>query len=596
MYAKYKFTNAYFMVEQFEKAKHNVGDHHPTQPWVWTEYKPGKFDWRHEKKNAKPKSSADTGKESGNSGPVTSLEAWAKKTSDDNLLKVVNNPKGNAQLRHIAYNELKSRNADMSQVDTSGTLSTLLKMTTQQDPVAPTTTGAKVDINDGEGGNDDGEIVEDWFLNPEDPRIQKKFNKLQSRQDRIAYDRFVYAMKKKDPDYEPPVEVMYDLNRQYLEFLDNKEQRFMISAGGAGIGKSYGFKKIAELLNKRPFDAETDSPGDGDYDYVELGDINSKKQLLGVLKAHNGKILLFDDTDSVITRTDLASIMKKATAASGKRVVGDPEDVKSNFVFTGRIIIMTNKDLVNLSKNEDTKAIISRATLTSEVYLTVDETIEVLKDRYEEMDIPQQPHLEDLEEDKKERKELYDLIVKNKNKIDPAKFTTRTFGTILSEKRSTDRSNRMAKIGGEWTNLIGDKQKEWERAAVRALTKGFVYEAIQPVETSDEIAKAEALLDSAESLEKADFTEKQRERLADKKEALPDGSFPIRNKSDLKNAIRLAGNAKNPERARRWIKRRAKSLGAEDMIPDTWKARTTDLGALPADDMSIEKAETLLFG
>lgn len=23
-----------------------VGDHHPTQPWVWTEYKPGKFDWR----------------------------------------------------------------------------------------------------------------------------------------------------------------------------------------------------------------------------------------------------------------------------------------------------------------------------------------------------------------------------------------------------------------------------------------------------------------------------------------------------------------------------------------------------------------------
>lgn len=582
------------MSDNIQKAKHNVGDHHPTQPWVWTEYKPGKFNWRVDK-NAKPKDSADTGKQSTGSG-ATSLEEWAKRTTDDNLLKVVNNPKGNAQLRQIAYNELKSRNADLSQVDTSGTLATLLKMTAQQDPVAPTTTGAKVDINDGEGGNDDGEIVEDWFLNPEDPRIQKKFNKLQSRQDRIAYDRFVYAMKKKDPDYEPPVEVMYDLNRQYLEFLDNKEQRFMISAGGAGIGKSYGFKKIAELLNKRPFDAETDSPGDGDYDYVELGDINSKKQLLGVLKAHNGKILLFDDTDSVITRTDLASIMKKATAASGKRVVGDPEDVKSNFVFTGRIIIMTNKDLVNLSKNEDTKAIISRATLTSEVYLTVDETIEVLKDRYEEMDIPQQPHLEDPEEDKKERKELYDLIVKNKNKIDPAKFTTRTFGTILSEKRSTDRSNRMAKIGGEWTNLIGDKQKEWERAAVRALTKGFVYEAIQPVETSDEIAKAEALLDSAESLEKADFTEKQRERLADKKEALPDGSFPIRNKSDLKNAIRLAGNAKNPEHARRWIKRRAKSLGAEDMIPDTWKARATDLGALPADDMSIEKAETLLFG
>lgn len=583
------------MSDTIQKAKHNVGDHHPTQPWVWTEYKPGKFNWRVDK-NAHSKSSADAGKQSSESSADTRLEAWAKKTSDDNLLKVVNNPKGNAQLRQIAYNELKSRNVDLSQVDTSGTLATLLKMTVKQDPVAPTGTKAQVDINDGEGGNDDGEIIEDWFLNPEDPRIQKKFNKLQSRQDRIAYDRFVYAMKKKDPDYQPPIEVMYDLNRQYLEFLDNKEQRFMISAGGAGIGKSYGFKKIAELLNKRPFDAETDSPGDGDYDYVELGDINSKKQLLNVLKAHNGKILLFDDTDSVITRTDLASIMKKATAASGKRVVGDPEDVKSNFVFTGRIIIMTNKDLVNLSKNEDTKAIISRATLTSEVYLTVDETIEVLKDRYEDMDIPQQPHLDDPEEDKQERKELYDLIVKNRAKIDPAKFTTRTFGTILSEKRLTDRGNKRAKLGGQWTSVIGNKQKEWEQAAVRALTKSLAYEAIQPIETSDEIAKAEALLNEAESLEKAEFTEKQRERLADKKEALPDGSFPIRNKSDLKNAIRLAGNAKNPERARRWIKRRAKSLGAEDMIPDTWKAQQTELGALPADDMSIEKAETLLFG
>lgn len=585
------------MSANIQKAKHNVGDHHPTQPWVWTEYKPGKFNWRLDK-NAKNKQSgaADDGsKTSGGSAPTT-LTEWAKKTTDDNLLKVVNNPKGNAQLRQIAYNELKSRNVDLSQVDTSGTLDALLKMTKNQDPIAPTNAAAKVDINDGEGENVDGEIMEDWFLNSEDPRVQKKFNKLQNRQDRIAYDRFVYKMKKKDPDYQPPVEVMYDLNRQYLEFLDNKEQRFMISAGGAGIGKSYGFKKIAELLNKRPFDAETDAPGDGDYDYVELGDINSKKQLLGVLKAHNGKILLFDDTDSVITRADLASIMKKATASSGKRIVGDPEDTKSNFVFNGRIIIMTNKDLVNLAKNEDTKAIISRATLSSEVYLTVDETIEVLKDRFMDMDVPQAPHLDDPEEDKAERQELFDLIVKNKDKIDPAKFTTRTFGTILSEKRSTERANRMAKQGGQWASLIGSQQKEWEKSALRALTKAVAYEAIQPIETSDAISKAERLLDDAESLEKADFTEEQREKLAKKKEALPDGSFPIRNKSDLKNAIRLAGNAKNPERARRWIKRRAKTLGAEDMIPDTWKAQTDDLASIPADDMSIEKAETLLFG
>ena len=29
-----------------KRSKHYVGEKHPTQPWVWTEYAPGKFDWR----------------------------------------------------------------------------------------------------------------------------------------------------------------------------------------------------------------------------------------------------------------------------------------------------------------------------------------------------------------------------------------------------------------------------------------------------------------------------------------------------------------------------------------------------------------------
>ena len=32
---------------------HNVGDPHPSKPWVWTEYKPGKFDWRPVKAGSK---------------------------------------------------------------------------------------------------------------------------------------------------------------------------------------------------------------------------------------------------------------------------------------------------------------------------------------------------------------------------------------------------------------------------------------------------------------------------------------------------------------------------------------------------------------
>ncbi len=52
--------------------------------------------------------------------------------------------------------------------------------------------------------------------------------------------------------------------------------------------------------------------------------------------------------------------------------------------------------------------------------------------------------------------------------------------------------------------------------------------------------------------------------------ALPDGSFPIKDKGDLASAIKLAGNAKDSAKAKAHIKKRAKALGAEDMIPDSW--------------------------
>ena len=76
----------------------------------------------------------------------------------------------------------------------------------------------------------------------------------------------------------------------------------------------------------------------------------------------------------------------------------------------------------------------------------------------------------------------------------------------------------------------------------------------------------------------AAFTEEQRMNLAKNGEAMPDGSFPIRNRSDLKNAIGLAGRADDPVKARAWIMKRARELHAEDMLPDDWKTVTADCG------------------
>jgi len=82
-----------------------------------------------------------------------------------------------------------------------------------------------------------------------------------------------------------------------------------------------------------------------------------------------------------------------------------------------------------------------------------------------------------------------------------------------------------------------------------------------------------------EDLWDRDFSEKQRKDLAKKGAAMPDGSFPISTRGDLENAVRAVGRASNPSAARAHIKKRAKALGAEDLLPSSWG--TGDAGTCP---------------
>lgn len=83
--------------------------------------------------------------------------------------------------------------------------------------------------------------------------------------------------------------------------------------------------------------------------------------------------------------------------------------------------------------------------------------------------------------------------------------------------------------------------------------------------------------DLANVVTKRDFSAAQRDAAASSGAAMSDGSFPIKNGGDLRNAIRLAGNASDPEAARKHIKRRATALGLADRIPDSWKGVDADL-------------------
>jgi hypothetical protein len=78
-----------------------------------------------------------------------------------------------------------------------------------------------------------------------------------------------------------------------------------------------------------------------------------------------------------------------------------------------------------------------------------------------------------------------------------------------------------------------------------------------------------------EDMNKREFSGATRERMAESGTAMPDGSFPIASRSDLMNAIRSVGRAKNYDAAKQHIIRRARALNAMDMLPEDWKNKAT---------------------
>lgn len=90
-----------------------------------------------------------------------------------------------------------------------------------------------------------------------------------------------------------------------------------------------------------------------------------------------------------------------------------------------------------------------------------------------------------------------------------------------------------------------------------------------------------------------DVSQQERDDLKDEGKALDDGSFPIANEEDLRNAIQSVGRAKDPEKAKRHIKKRAKDLDAEGLIPDDWAVVTEEFSG---DAVAAQSVRSIVEG
>jgi hypothetical protein len=99
------------------------------------------------------------------------------------------------------------------------------------------------------------------------------------------------------------------------------------------------------------------------------------------------------------------------------------------------------------------------------------------------------------------------------------------------------------------------------------------------------------------SIGKKDYSDKERQMLARRDMALPDGSFPIVTAADLSNAVQAVGRASNYARARNHIIRRAEALNRTDLLPEEWKPKSErkkyDMEKRDVSDIDLKPTESM---
>lgn len=158
---------------------------------------------------------------------------------------------------------------------------------------------------------------------------------------------------------------------------------------------------------------------------------------------------------------------------------------------------------------------------------------------------------------------------------------SQTFAEMHSWSKAQAISGLVAEVSMQFQTLLGNIMSDETKtisekvAAVAALTKEAEAEVSSPdmtelAEEADEAEEGKSLFEKAKSIlgigEKRNYNAEQRREMAKNGQARPDGSFPIKDVTDLKNALHDIGRGGNNPGDKANIKKRAAALGASKLV------------------------------
>lgn len=168
-----------------------------------------------------------------------------------------------------------------------------------------------------------------------------------------------------------PIDRKFDTFGRYVRGVVNGNMKSMISYGSGGVGKTYTVTSQLEKMGKKPFVVGVHDPGEDSYDYVKITGKMSAAALYKAMYEHNGKLLVFDDCDSVLQDENAINLFKGALDTSGDNTISwgvgskikDFNDnvIPQSFKFDGKAIFISNLDVNGDKKlKEALQPIISR--------------------------------------------------------------------------------------------------------------------------------------------------------------------------------------------------------------------------------------------
>lgn len=158
-------------------------------------------------------------------------------------------------------------------------------------------------------------------------------------------------------------EILTDLTSMVV----NKITPSLIVTGEGGLGKTYTITKTIEDM------------GLDNSNFVFFKGYSTARGLYNTLYDNNGKLIIFDDCDSVLEDKTAINILKSALDSYDKRQISwmanmrKGDEYPNQFEFTGRIIFISNKN-----KEKIDGAILSRS-LVVDLDMTPAEKIERMR-------------------------------------------------------------------------------------------------------------------------------------------------------------------------------------------------------------------------